>query len=630
MFTIKPLLLVSMLALLPAYVAAQIYYPVTAPSGTQVVSGYHVTVTTSGSPSTVVPSANCGTGPYFIGVGGVTSGYIYTFSNPVTSARVQVYGLNDNEVISFKVNGNNFPVSGGPPAVNLTPYSGTCFAPYAVNFVNGNLTSSGNPVGSNPGSGVQVTINQSSGFTSFEVDYSNTTANATFGDGLTYNMFFSGICTSSTYITSNATHNAICSGKSLMLSGGTVPGATYNWSGPGGYTSSNQNPTISNIQATQAGLYTISAVVGTCTYTDTSTIYVNPSPPVPVATSNAPICSGSTLNLNIATIPNVTYGWQTPNHTISNQQSLTITSATSVDSGNFIASDTSVNGCVSLDTLAVAVSQALPPPGIIVTSTYGDTICTGGIITLVANTTNASVGSTFQWEKFHAAITGQTGSSYTSSSVADNDQYSCVVTSNLGACQVQKTSESAPITIRVQNTLPPPTITITPYPTVYVTGDTVTFTAHVANGGVGLTFQWMKNGSQVPGATTSSWQTNNVALGDKVWVVVTSGFPCAAPRTGSSNVIGVAVPTLNGTTDNIRLYPNPSNGSFTISGTLDMVTEATVEVIDVTGRVIYKEKLPVNNNELYQQLNLNAGPGNYILKIQSRESNYTLPFTIAK
>jgi gliding motility-associated-like protein len=57
----------------------------------------------------------------------------------------------------------------------------------------------------------------------------------------------------------------ICSGTSLSLSTGAIAGATYEWTGPDGFTSTAQNPpAITNVTAQNAGLYELTVSVGDC------------------------------------------------------------------------------------------------------------------------------------------------------------------------------------------------------------------------------------------------------------------------------------------------------------------------------------------------------------------------------
>lgn len=64
------------------------------------------------------------------------------------------------------------------------------------------------------------------------------------------------------------------------ISGAATTGAiTYTWSGPNGYNSSEQNPTISNVATNQAGTYSVAVSQGNCTNNSSTNVTVNPTPP---------------------------------------------------------------------------------------------------------------------------------------------------------------------------------------------------------------------------------------------------------------------------------------------------------------------------------------------------------------
>src|SRR6267142_1197582 len=63
-----------------------------------------------------------------------------------------------------------------------------------------------------------------------------------------------------------ASHNGpICPGATLQLSAGTVAGATYSWTGPNGFASSAQNPSIPGATTAASGTYRVSVTLGGCT-----------------------------------------------------------------------------------------------------------------------------------------------------------------------------------------------------------------------------------------------------------------------------------------------------------------------------------------------------------------------------
>jgi beta-glucanase (GH16 family) len=66
-------------------------------------------------------------------------------------------------------------------------------------------------------------------------------------------------------------------GMTLNLTASTVPGATYNWTGPNGFTSTNQNPVIANTTTNFSGIFSVTTSMGGCTSAPaTTTLTVNP------------------------------------------------------------------------------------------------------------------------------------------------------------------------------------------------------------------------------------------------------------------------------------------------------------------------------------------------------------------
>lgn len=82
----------------------------------------------------------------------------------------------------------------------------------------------------------------------------------------------------------------ICEGATLQLSTPTVPGGTYAWSGPGGFTSTDQNPAIANATSADTGTYSVVVTVGACSsVAGTTSATVNVDATAPVVTPPAPI-----------------------------------------------------------------------------------------------------------------------------------------------------------------------------------------------------------------------------------------------------------------------------------------------------------------------------------------------------
>ncbi|MEP6613965.1 MAG: DUF2341 domain-containing protein, partial [Mucilaginibacter sp.] len=103
-----------------------------------------------------------------------------------------------------------------------------------------------------------------------------------------------------------------CVGSSLLLQANTVSGATYSWSGPGGYTSTSQNPTVTTTATSaNAGTYTLTVTSATgCTTTATATAVVN-ALPVATFTATTPVTtsSNSTVTYTGTYSATSTYTW---------------------------------------------------------------------------------------------------------------------------------------------------------------------------------------------------------------------------------------------------------------------------------------------------------------------------------
>jgi gliding motility-associated-like protein len=95
--------------------------------------------------------------------------------------------------------------------------------------------------------------------------------------------------------TSTASSNSpLCSGNTLSLTASS--GSSYQWTGPNGFTSTEQSPSISNITTAAAGDYSVTVTSGNCSATATTNVQVYEQP-VASAGNDTTICSGSSATL---------------------------------------------------------------------------------------------------------------------------------------------------------------------------------------------------------------------------------------------------------------------------------------------------------------------------------------------
>jgi hypothetical protein len=115
-----------------------------------------------------------------------------------------------------------------------------------------------------------------------------------------------------------------CVGGSITLSATGPAGATYTWDGPNGFTSTAQNPTISNVTALAAGLYKVSVANGGCPGVASTTVVVNNIPAVPVLTpvtacpQTAITLTPTGLTPTTSTLPNENFNGTATGWTIAN------------------------------------------------------------------------------------------------------------------------------------------------------------------------------------------------------------------------------------------------------------------------------------------------------------------------
>jgi len=184
----------------------------------------------------------------------------------------------------------------------------------------------------------------------------------------------------------------ICSGNNLLLNASSVtPGVSYSWTGPNGFISSAQNPTINNATLAEAGTYNVTATLNNCTSAAGSVVVViNPTPATPTAGSNSPVCSGNTLNLTASTAsPGVTWTWTGPNGFNNSTQNPSISNVSVAASGLYVVVATATTGnCPSAPGGVTVVIN--PTPVISGSSSSNPTNCatTTGSVSLTGLTAN--------------------------------------------------------------------------------------------------------------------------------------------------------------------------------------------------------------------------------------------------
>jgi gliding motility-associated-like protein len=221
-----------------------------------------------------------------------------------------------------------------------------------------------------------------------------------------------------------SSNSPVCEGGDLKLFATAVPGGTYSWTGPNGFTSSQQNPVINNVTIANAGLYSVTVTVGQCTSNSTGTpVIVNPIPVAPAVSNNSPLCQGTNLNLTASAMGGVTYNWTGPNGFVSSVQNPVINNVGVSNSGTYNVTVTA-NGCTSAPSSTVAVVNALPSAPIV---SSNSPLCTGNSISLFASAiTNAS----YAWTGPNGFTSALQNPTITNAGLTNSGTYSVTATVN--------------------------------------------------------------------------------------------------------------------------------------------------------------------------------------------------------
>jgi gliding motility-associated-like protein len=153
-------------------------------------------------------------------------------------------------------------------------------------------------------------------------------------------------------------NSPMCERNDLYFITTTIQNADYYWSGPNGFASNLQNPSILNVTYADSGDYQLYIIVDGClSPVATSVGAVWPTPPTPVIITNSPLCEGQTLYLETDSFPNASYFWSGPSGFSSNLRKPVIGYATDVNTGTYEIIKIA-NGCSSI---ATAIDVTIHP-----------------------------------------------------------------------------------------------------------------------------------------------------------------------------------------------------------------------------------------------------------------------------
>lgn len=342
------------------------------------------------------------------------------------------------------------------------------------------------------------------------------------GDAGTYSCkITSGLCTASSnsvVVTkinnpnpsvSYTTPLTFCSPGNVTFTANTFAGVAYQW----------QKNSVDILGATNqtfvantTGKYRVKETANGCTKQGQDVqVNVNATSVTAVISAAGPVsfCTGGSVTLSVDNaIPGYNYQWKNNGTDISGA---TLNNYVATSAGVFTCAisascGTSVSNAITVSTSGIAA--LVNPSGSII-------ICNGATANLSANT---GAGYSHQWLLNGVNIAGATNATYNATTAGN---YSVAINSPCG----NATSAATTVTIA------PLTASASPILTTVCEGQAATFTA---NTGYNFSYQWIRNGAAISGATSSSYATSQAA---NYTVMITQAGACTA----TSNQVTLSV-----------------------------------------------------------------------------------------
>ncbi|MFM2284859.1 MAG: hypothetical protein RLZZ543_356 [Bacteroidota bacterium] len=218
----------------------------------------------------------------------------------------------------------------------------------------------------------------------------------------------------------------VCEGTPLNFTCNQYTGGTYTWTGPNGFTSNLQNPSIAAAPDAANGSYSCTVTVNTCpSLQATTTATINPYPTTPSPTNSGPYCAGDNIQLTSPAVTGATYEWKDPaGVVISTNQNHTINTSTVAMSGIYTLR-VQVNGCWSLPGSTTVVVYPIPTTPAL---TSNSPVCEKAQLTINGPAPLPVFGTTYAWTGPNLFSGTSQNVSIPSSALVNAGQYSLIIT----------------------------------------------------------------------------------------------------------------------------------------------------------------------------------------------------------
>ena len=301
-----------------------------------------------------------------------------------------------------------------------------------------------------------------------------------------------------------------------------------------------------DIGAVLAYSVVVSNTAGSATSTDAKlTVTATAEPPtVTTQPDSQSVITGASASFSVSatgTSP-ISYQWKKNGTNISGATSSTYTppATSDADIGAVLVYSVVVTNSAGTATSTEATLTVTPVPVAITKQPADQTVTAGEAASFTVEATGTA--PSYQWKKNDTNIPEATSSTYTTPLASSGDSgalYSVTVSNGAGSV----TSSPASLTVTEV-----PVITTQPMSQAVATGQTASFSV-VATGTKPLAYQWKKDGSDIAGATSSTYtETSSSALnGAKFSVVVTNSAGTATSNEAVLSDVAIGTQPTNQT-----------------------------------------------------------------------------------
>ncbi|HTN18293.1 MAG TPA: gliding motility-associated C-terminal domain-containing protein [Chitinophagaceae bacterium] len=148
----------------------------------------------------------------------------------------------------------------------------------------------------------------------------------------------------------------LCVNVEAVLTAPFIADATYSWTGPDGFSSTDRNPTFTTTE-NSGGTYTLRVQVGECIYKPSTTnLIITPTPKHQQFNDIYVLCQNTDLVVNVLREPGITYIWS-GNGINQVDQPLKISNVQFSDVGRYYLTASTDNGCTATDSLVLQVDK---------------------------------------------------------------------------------------------------------------------------------------------------------------------------------------------------------------------------------------------------------------------------------